>query len=261
MPFSRTFAVALGLAAGSALACGPSFRVSQFPTTESLFDAGVRQLNIRKYDNAVLVFEKLTLELPARDTLLPLSHFYLAKAHGGRGEHLLAAQAYNRLAESFATDTLADVALYFAGRELQSMWRSPLLDSQYGSEAAATYQQLLGLYPDSRYRDSVNHQLTVLQEWFATKDYEGAAMHYFRRKAYDSAIIYLRDVIARYPETARARDSYIRLAMAYEAIRYKDDKADVCNTLRTKYPADREVATVCGPVTAARATLARPDTL
>jgi outer membrane protein assembly factor BamD len=106
---------------------------------------------------------------------------------------------------------------------------------------------MLALYPDSEWKDSASKQLAVLQEWFATKDYE-SGMHYMRRKAYDSAIIYMRDVVTKYPATARSRDALLRLAQAYEAIKYKDDKADVCRTLREKYPKDPEVAATCGGV-------------
>lgn len=240
---SRGIALLLGVAA--AASCAQAFKVSQYPSQESLYSAGLQQLRSRKWDNAVTVFEKLTLELPARDTLLPLAHFHLAEAYSGRGEHLLAAQTYQRLAESFATDSLADDALYRAGREMQRMWRRPTLDALYGGEAAAVYQTMLSLYPDSEWADSATKQLGVLQEWFATKDYE-AAMHYFRRRAYDSAIIYLRDVVEKYGGTAKARDAYLRLAESYDAIRYRDDKADVCATLRERYPADREVLAVCG---------------
>jgi len=179
--------------------------------------------------------------------LLPNSHFHLAEAYSRRGEHLLSAQSYSRLAESFATDTLADDALYRAGREYQAMWRRPVLDPQYGGEAGATYELLLGLYPDSEWKDSATKQLAALQEMFATKDYE-VGLLYMRRKAYDSAIIYLRDVVTKFPNTARSRDAYLHLAKAYDAIKYKDDKADVCKTLREKFPSDPEVAAACPPV-------------
>jgi outer membrane protein assembly factor BamD len=255
---SQQALLALGLAL--TMACGPSFRVAQYPSSESLFSAGMQQVRQRKWDNAVQAFEKLTLELPARDSLLPLSHYYLAQAYAGRGDHLLAAQAFLRMSESFATDTLADQAMYRAGREYQRMWRKPTLDSQYGGEATVVYQTLLGLYPDSPWADSATTQLRVLQEMYATKDYE-AAMYYLRRKAYDPAIIYLRDVVERYPEAAKTREAYLRLAEAYQAIRYTDDKADVCRTLREKYPADREVTEVCGRVTAVPVAPARTDTL
>ena len=91
------------------------------------------------------------------------------------------------------------------------------------------------------------------REWFATKDYENG-MHYMRRKAYDSAIIYMRDVVTKYPNTARSRDALLALAQAYDAIKYKDDKADVCKTLREKYPKDQDVAVTCGPPVVTKAT-------
>lgn len=259
---SRSRPVALGCVIGFvfATACGPTFQVSQYPSPASLFDAGLAQLRAGHHSNAVQAFEKLTLELPARDTLLPKAHYYLAQAYAGRGDHLLAAQSYLRMAEGFATDTLADRAMYQAGREYQRMWRHWTLDPQYGHEATLVYQTLLGLYPDSPYADSATTQLKVLQEWFASKDYENA-MHYVRRRAFDSAIIYLRDVVERYPETNRAKDAYLRLAEAYGAIRYRDDKADVCSQLREKYPRDPEVVEVCGRVTTTQGSPARADTL
>lgn len=230
--------------------CVRAFNVRQYPTNDALYAAGVQQLQLKKWDNAVVIFEKLTLELPARDTLLPSSHFHLAEAYAARGEHLLAAQSYGRLAESFATDSLADDALYRAGKEYQMLWRRPTLDSQYGGEAAATYELMLGLYPESEWKDSATKQLGALQESFATKDYE-SGMFYVRRKAWDSAIIYMRDVVTKYPNTLRSKDAYLRLAQAYEAIKYRDDKADVCKILQDKYPRDAEVALACPPVVGA----------
>ena len=248
---NRSYVVAAALL--GSLGCFKTFNLSRYPNSPSLYTAGLEQLRLRKWDNAVLIFEKLTLELPARDTLLPLSQYHLAEAYSGRGEHLLAAQSYYRLAESFATDTLADDAMYRAGREYQAMWRSPPLDAQYGGEAAATYELLLGLYPDSEWADSARKQIGVLQEAFATKDYLNG-IWYLRRKAYDSAIIYLRDVVEKFPATARSRDALLRLAEAYEAIRYRDDKADICKTLKEKYPQDPDVLRACGPVVGASGT-------
>jgi outer membrane assembly lipoprotein YfiO len=210
----------------------------------------MQQYRARKWDRAIQAFERLTLELAARDTLLPLAHFYLGKSHAGKGEHLLAAQSYNRMAESFATDTLADDAMFEAAREYQKLWRRPQLDPQYGEQALTTYQTLLALYPDTDLKPVVDRQLSTLNEWFATKDYS-TGMHYFRRKAWDSALIYFKDVVARYPQTARARDAYIALARSYDAIQYREDKNEVCATLRDRYPADREVSLVCGAPTIA----------
>ncbi len=228
------------------ISCASGFKLTRYTTGESLYAAAVDQYQKRKWDNAIQAFEKLTLELPARDTLLPTAHYFLARAYAQRGDHLLAAQAYNRLAESFATDTLADDAMFEAGLEYEKLWRKPVLDAQYGGEALSVFQTLLALYPDSPLTEKTVKEIAHMQEWFATKDFE-TAMYYFRRKAYDPALIYFRDVVRLYPETDRARESYLRMAEAYDAIRWKEDKAEVCKTLYERYPQDRQVPIVCGP--------------
>jgi outer membrane protein assembly factor BamD len=260
MPLYRTLRIGLVVLSFLAAAgCSRGFRVNRFPTNEALYRAGLAEFQKEKWDNAVLAFEKLTFDLPARDTLLPMAQWYLAKAHAGRGEHLLAAQAYNRMAESFATDSLADDALFEAAREYQKMWRRPTLDAQYGELALSTYQSLLGLYPDTDRKADAEKAIATLQEWFAAKDYE-SGMYYFRRRAYDSAIIYFKDVVENFPQTDKAREAYLRLATAYDEIRYREDKKEVCATLYAKYPRDKEVPELCGPPPAVPAAAATVDT-
>ncbi len=245
MPLSRTTRWALLVAAAVLSACSGGFKLSRYPDNDSLFRAAMSEYERKKWDHAVSAFEKLTFDLPARDTLLPLAHWYLAKSHAGRKEHLLSAQAYNRLAESFATDTLADDAMFEAAREYQKMWRRPTLDAQYGELALSAYQSLMGLYPDTDKSARATKEMETLQEWFASKDYE-SGMYYFRRKAFDSSIIYFKDVVKNYPQTARSREAYLRLAEAYDAIRYREDKQEVCATLYARYPSDPEVRGTCG---------------
>jgi outer membrane assembly lipoprotein YfiO len=266
MSLSRTIRWATLVVAAVSTACSGGFKLSRYPNNDSLFRAAMAEYERKKWDHAVSAFEKLTFDLPARDTLLPMAHWYLAKSHAGRKEHLLAAQAYNRLAESFATDTLADDAMFEAAREYQALWRRPTLDAQYGELALSAYQSLLGLYPDTDKSAEATKEMDKLQEWFAAKDYE-SGMYYFRRKAFDSSIIYFKDVVKNYPQTAKSREAYLRLAEAYDAIRYREDKQEVCATLYAKYPSDAAVRQTCGaPPSAvtqgtARDTTVRRDSL
>jgi outer membrane protein assembly factor BamD (BamD/ComL family) len=82
---------------------------------------------------------------------------------------------------------------------------------------------------------------------FAQKNYL-SGMYYLRRKAHDSAIIYFKDVVAKYPTTPSARMAQLRLVDAYKAIRYKDDAADQCAELRRTFPDDAEVKITCADV-------------
>ena len=248
----------IALAAAATLtACRGGFRVSHYPSTESLYTAGVREFERKKWTNAIAAFEKLTADLPARDTLLARSYWYLAASHGRQQEHLLAAQSFTRLFESFPDDTLADDAALQAARAYRQLWRKPALDASYGETAIATYNTLIGLYPASEFAEPARREIAELEQMFATKNYQ-TGLFYFRRKAYDSAIIYFRTVVERWPNVPRARDALLRLAQAYQAISYRDDFNDTCSRLRQAYPGDLEIGRACATARVSDTTAATP---
>jgi outer membrane protein assembly factor BamD len=241
-PFWKRAAAALLFFA--AVACHPDFQLKNYKKNEELYRAGVREFDRHKWDNAIAAFEKLTLDLPARDSLLPRSYWYLATAHERQGEHLLAAQSYSKLVESFPDDSSADDAALEAARSYWKMWRKPGLDPTYGETALATYNTLLGLYPTSPLVPTAQKELSELENWFAIKNYE-AGLFYFRRKAFDSAILYFKDVLTRWPNSPTALATSVKLVEAYKAIRYREDAADLCTQLRKKYANDVTVKTAC----------------
>lgn len=247
----------IALAATALSACRGGFRVNRYPTSESLYRAALEQFQKKKWGNAVTAFEKLTTDLPARDTLLPRSYWYLGKAHEHQREYLLASQAYTRLYESFPDDTLADDAAFEAGMAYRRLWRKPALDPTYGETALSTFNTLIGLYPTSEFADRAKREIDDLEQWFATKNYD-TGMFYLRRKAYDSAIIYFRTVLDRWPHVPRARDALLRLADAYQAIRYREDFNETCGRLRQTYPRDAEVQRTCATARVADTTTAAP---
>ena len=231
-------------------ACSHAFRPALYKSNQELFDASRREYDRKHWDNAQSGFERLTLNLPARDPLLPKAFYWLGKTYNRKHQYLLAAQNFTRVTEQFPDDSLADDALIEAGGAYANLWRKPPLDPTYGQTAIATYRTLLALYPNSELRPTAESKIRQLQEWLATKDYE-TGMHYFRRKAYDSAIIYFRDVVKNYPETASARKAQLRMVQAFRnpSMRYFEDANEVCATLRQTYPDDREVREACGAPT------------
>jgi outer membrane protein assembly factor BamD len=127
------------------------------------------------------------------------------------------------------------------------MWRKPALDPTYGETALATYNTLLGLYPTSPLVAEAKKELAELEDMFAQKNYL-AGMYYLRRGAFDSGIIYFKDILAKYPATPTARAAQLRLVDSYKAIRYKEDAADACVILKKNYPDDAEVRSTCAGV-------------
>ena len=105
----------------------------------------------------------------------------------------------------------------------------------------------------SPYAARAKNELTKLDEWFAEKDYDTGYL-YLKRKAFDSAIIYFKDVIRLHPNARKTRDAYLRLLEAYRAIKYTEDARDLCDAMRKAYPNDREVREKCGPAPSTPAT-------
>jgi outer membrane protein assembly factor BamD len=228
-----------------ASACRTGFDLKRYPTAESLFRESLHQLDRHKWSNAVAGFEKLTNDLTARDTLQVLSFYYLGRAHMGAGDYILAASAYQRLAESFPDDSLAPLSLFEAAQSYERMWKNPELDPQYGEQAMNAYQTLARSYPKSPYKGRADTALLRLEDRFAQKDFR-TAEHYMGRRAYHSALLYYQDVVKQHPNTPTARKAYLRMVAAYRELEYADDAEDTCKILRERYPNDAEVRSACG---------------
>ena len=237
----------LAVAAVALAACNRhGFEPTRFNTTEALFDASLREYQKRNWGDAARGFEKLTTDLPARDPRLPAAYYYLGKSQMGKRDYITAAQTFQRISDGFPDDTLADDALYEGGRSYQRMWRKPALDAEHGQSALNLYRTLLVLHPTSPLRAPTEAAIARIEQWLATKDYD-TGFHYMRRGAYDSAIIYFKDVIRMYPNAPKTREAYLRLLESYREIRYREDARDLCVTMRERYQDDREVTRACPP--------------
>jgi outer membrane protein assembly factor BamD len=250
---SRFRPILLALLLAAPLACKPPFDPKIYPNADKLYQVAMAEYKAGRFDNAAKAFEKLTLDLPARDPRLPLAFYYLAQSQEKNGENLLGAGTYNRLIDAFPQDTLVDDALFLSGQAYEREWRHPELDATYGRSAITAYESLLASYPDSPFAKRAQDRLTRLDEWLAEKDYNTAYL-YLKRKAYDSAILYLKDVIRQHPNAKKTRYAHLRLLEAYRAIKYTEDARDLCDAMRKAYPTDRDVREACGPAPSTPAT-------
>ena len=197
-----------------------------------------------KWESAATDFQSVLLELPSGDPRIVRARFLLAETKLAQGDELEAARQFREVSDQTPDNPLAPDALLRAGDSYAQLWRNPELDPTYGQTALATYQELLNRYPGTPAAVRAAARINGLNDEFAYKQYK-AALYYLRLKAYDSAILYLKDLVATYPRAEVAPDALLRLVAAYRAQGYQEDVNDTCGYLRRFHPGTPGLADAC----------------
>ncbi|MGQ0702097.1 MAG: outer membrane protein assembly factor BamD [Gemmatimonadales bacterium] len=227
--------------AGVAAACGRQ-RVNPTPSPQSAaasVDSLWRELETAFYHGrwgpAQRWLDSLFPRIPGNDPRYYRLHFMQGEVHFAQGNQLQAVREFRRVADEQPEGPLAADALVRAGDANADLWRRPELDPTYGDAARTIYEEVLARYPGSPAAKRAALRLTELAEKFAMKDYKNAVF-YFRYKAYDSAILMLRSVIATYPRAAVVPDALERLVRAYQILGYQEDVKETCAYIRQYHP-------------------------
>ena len=228
-------------------ACGRGGpRPGDAPTPEATLARARAEFRAGKFPKALQSFRRAQFELPPNDPALPEVHYSMAESEFQAGQLVEAAHDFRQAADQFPGSTYAPVSLLRAGDANMRLWRNPELDPTYGQTALAIYQELAGRYPDSDAAARARLHVRRLRNWFADKAYKNG-LFYFKRRAWDSGIIYFKDIVANYADADRASDALLRLADTYRAIGYKEELQETCAHVRRFYPQARGIDKSCPP--------------
>lgn len=216
----------------------------QRAAVDSLWARAMREYTRGRWGKAITLFERVALEVPATDTLAIEARFRVGECQFGLKNQLEAAREFRKVSDETPTAELAPEALLRAGDAYSDLWRRAELDPTYGQTALATYQELLSRYPDSPVAARARLRISGLEEKFARKQYK-AAVYYLRLKAYDSAILYLKDLAATYPRARITPEALLRLVQAYRALGYAEDLQETCAHIRRFHPATPGLDAAC----------------
>jgi len=230
----------------SGAACGGKKNDTAAPQVQPEVEIarGMQLFRRGQFRKAQLVFQRLTFEFSVTQEELAQARYYLAECNFQLGDYVQAASDFRKVADEFSTTQYAATALLRAGDANLKLWHRPELDPSYGETALAIYQELAGRYPETDAAARARLHVRKLENQFAEKAYK-TGNFYMRRKAYDSAIIYFKDVIANYPGAQRAPDALLRLVDAYRAIGYTQEMQETCEHLRRFYPSAPRLAVSC----------------
>jgi outer membrane protein assembly factor BamD len=213
-------------------------------TVDSLWNQGEQAIRSGQWGDAEKLLNRAVLEFAPGDRRIARAHFLLGEALFAQNRQLEAAREFRKASDETPNDPIAPEALLRLGDVYADLWRRPELDPTYGQTALSTYQELLNRYAQSNPAKRAQQRITDLNERFAAKAYK-AALFYFRLKAYDSAILYLKDVVASYPRTRVVPEALVKLVQAYRSLGYREDVQETCDYIRRLHPRAPKAGEVC----------------
>ena len=172
------------------------------------------------------------------------ARYYLAESYFQNGENLLASSEFERLNREFPQGKFADIALFKAGLAYGNMSRRPERDQKETKKSLDSMETLLAKYPNTKYIDTVKVHIRLLKDRLAQKELI-TALFYFKRKFYDSSIIYLKSILDNYPESDMMPSALYHLYLASDKMGYPDDARDAREWLCKDFPDSEFSAQLC----------------
>ena len=211
---------------------------------DSTWALAERRFRRGDWEKTITALERANLEMLPTDPRRSRLHFLMAESMFQQGDHLQAAREFRRVSDDTPGDPMAPDALLRAGDAFAALWRRPELDPTYGQTAMSTYTEVSNRFPGTTAARQAQQRLTQLQDQFAYKQYR-AGRYYMHLKAYDSAILYFRDVVATYPRSPSAPRALVDLVKAYYKLGYVEDVKETCGYIRRFHANAKGVAEVC----------------
>lgn len=213
-------------------------------TIDSLWQTGQRAFNRGKWGDANRIFTRLGSSMPVTDARLTRMHFYRGEIELALGNELDAVRQFRRVSDETPDDSLAPDGLLRAADAYSYLWRRPELDPTYGQTALGVYQEVQSRYPGSTAAKRAEARIKELNDRFAAKEY-ASSLFYFKFKAYNSAVLMLRALIAQYPRAPVVPAALEKLVLSYKALGYEEDIKETCGYIARFFPAPAGPRRLC----------------
>ena len=232
----RHFCLPLLVLALSACASAPA-TTAQLPP-DQLFERALSQLQGRDWTDAITSFEQFVIQYPTHPRTQE-ARFHLAQAYFGKKEYITAANEFSRLANDYPAGPYADDARFKVCESYYELSPKTQLDQQYTRAAFDHCQSLLTYYATSEFVPRAREMMAELRDKLADKEFQTGEF-YFKRNAYDSAIIYYETTARDYPESSLAPRALLRLLQTYQALSYREEADATKARLLRDYPESPE---------------------
>ncbi len=210
------------------MACGPK-QTNLILDAEDQFALAKREFEKKHYDQAIIEFQKLIFNYPGA-VFIDSTQYLLGMSYFNQKDYPLASVEFNKLLSSFPTSQLSDDAAFMVAFCDFEMSVKAELDQSHTLKAIEELQRFLDDYPTSDRAKEAFGLLNLCRTKLAKKAYKNGWL-YFKRKQYEAALIYLKDVINGYHDTEWAVPAQFQIAEVY----FKQKKYDQAKTEYQKF--------------------------
>jgi outer membrane protein assembly factor BamD len=218
----------------AACASAPRF---QGMTSVDLHELGQREFDRGKYDDAIQALDRLLFVFPDYPQAAEV-RFLLARAYYEDKQYLLASDEFMRVLDRHITSAVAPESALWVCRSYVAL--SPIIprDQTHTRQAAQVCRDVEREYAAWPVAEEAGKLADEMRAKLAEAEFV-VGQHYFRRRMYDSAILYWDMLVDEFWDTAWAPDALLGISRAYSRIGYEDDAEQYCARLMTSYPDSR----------------------
>jgi len=224
-----------------AAACASARPAYDTMTPEELLALAEAEIAEEDWDDAVNALDRYIFQFPTHGQYQQ-ARFRLGEVYFMRKEYITAANEFSRLATDYPSGPLADDARFKVCESYYRLSPRPQLDQQYTQAAIDHCESLLAYYPDTEHAERAREMIRELRDKLAEKLYL-AGEHYYRRRAYDSAIQYFDDLLEQFPTSSAAPKTLLRLYQTYTSLGYAEEAQSTRERLLRDFP-DSEQARI-----------------
>ena len=233
MPSLSRRITALAFLALTLAGCGNS-NPYQGMEAEQLYALGRQKYEARDWDDAIKALDRLLMSFASAERA-PEARLLLANAYYGKRDYLTARSEYQRYLDRYAGYPDAPTAALGTCTSLVALSPNPNRDQNYTNEALGVCRNVVVDYAGTPQAEQAAGLANDMRRKLAEKEFL-AADYYFRRKLYDSAIIYYEFVVELYPESEWAPQALLGIYHANKVIGYDDLADEAKGRLLSKYP-------------------------
>jgi outer membrane protein assembly factor BamD len=230
---AATIVVVGALLGGTLLGCASTPPYQGF-TTDQLFEVGAAKFAEGDWDKAAEIFERMIFADPAAERLVE-ARMYLARSYFNKKDYLTAVAEFSRVVDRHPGHPMAAEASLGVCQAFVALSPHVQRDQGYTTQALNSCENTLADFSTSPVAGTAAELRDRMLEKLAEKIFV-AGDFYFRRKIYNSAILYFDNVLEEYPRTSVAAQALLRLYQSYVMLEWDREAQEAKDRLLRDYP-------------------------